>query len=1649
MYKRIVILLSFSLLADTICGQDTTYYYRPYPVLLVHGFNSSPHQTFGAMTYKEGDEAPDRISTKIQTEKSVETVLENEDGKPNIAKSLVQALDPQNRLIGTVAFRRPDAASFKDFYREKTSIPIEYSDPNRHVPAEEQGSYDSINHTFVEYYCSYFKNESDDGDGVKYPSFRCENGGSAFNLNRWGDLGGQSQLLRIRIIQLLNEYYGDWKWVGDPTAKVKLVVHSNGGMLVAHALKNDSLYWDDGNVYYEGWWNPPLTGYYGYSHQGSGFRLADHIDQVITIDTPHKGSPFASADGNPSDLSYQLIVAPLVGYAEILYFAKALALLKGSWTAVVFSKVATISYAASMFLLLDMELVYDFVGGSDSPLIRDLAPDGTVVKNYTGAKPPTYTNGNQVPYLNHIGSAPKKFAAIYTPVIVSSPKLAAYHIVRGITCLWRPRKAAVEFGRAGILIWATQGAVKAHKWMKNSDLIVSEPSQDIRSIFPQSNRVIKRSEMIHTDQHTLASVIPEWVAGESDISVTHAIGALQQGEESYDILPQVKNSLITHKYCGQHSCYADSEYVDHYNQEFVRFHGCNPATPVEQQWLKSVNDTIQVSELVTGKPKIIAGKLVDYYMNCADVKLKVNQNSWQNLQFYQDFGKWAGRRVDINGDGLITSSDKPEGALFFAGVDTADFLPGENVVAIKLINKFKEEKTHTVSVMCGPKLEYYESNYLFEPENEILGRALQWDINTNEQKSFYIRYLTPLDVTNSLSSIGLLSETAENVFTRTTNAPASGQYTLVTSGKYTYSQVSIDPGELKTENGEITSDQVLHLSLVTNDGNPRNAFSKFYIDNEPPSIKIQSPILLSDYNRDGLVDSNDSCSTTLDSVPYTDCHAQCDTISDAVERALALQMCEQTNHIDPVIHNKECDGIDNDFDGFIDEQDKSEYESIRYYSPAFDNNDSLISEAVSVDFTINDNIQHFVKKPFLLQWRIYKVNGYDMDTLSDQLVYHKTLSGEKSNLPATVSDLWSFEPYNHNHLPPDGLYAMTVLCVDEAENATISAPAYFIIDKKSPSITIIKDWQDELGNSSFEETSGHFGCLYMPGNGTGYFDQFDSETEEVFVEFIPEGRYRFLAFPFTTTVYPTYDDQYSITADGEIDTVNPLVPDGKIDPSRISIPNVEFKTRHAFFHGFGANDIINIPDDSYTIRLTAKDRAGNTTVYYNPDKLININRGQNTLLLNTTDLAGGDSVTINYTEDAVTISSKTIENSQPGASSETNYDEGIFNSQKISGDFEFTTQIQNMPICNENEAFSGVMVRRLPASHVEMVALLVDKNGMLIVRERYSPNRPLIETPLSGNFTLPNIYIKVKKVGNNIVFLTSADGVSFTEVYSTVYNSETTFVGTYFENKSDQESGTTIRYGFGENPFGDIITNIDEFSLFATDTILLADRVKVHGKIGAGAYIEMGAQAVCYENLYCSGDLFMRELSSIEDTARITGIFSKQNLFSIGTFKQCTNMKFANIPVKEVNSAFTDTIIPNNASVTLVPGIYGNLRAYSNSIIRLEAGVYHFRSVTLEPGVQVITNPGTGIVDLRISASFSMGDRCRFYASNTINHNQNSIYIGGSALSRIGCQTFFNGCITAPHAPVEISAEYTTGANFKGTVHARKIKIYPDVSIVE
>jgi hypothetical protein len=307
------VFLLFKIWQHDAFGQNT-YNYQPYPTLLVHGYNATPAGTWGIRTLKL-EESDRMLSTTISY--TDEKFLDKKnDFKNPFGKKLMECYD-QN---GDVEDRQTES-DYYDYYNRNDSLTAPTSTI---FPYEEDFSYNGINHSFVEVYCSYDAYESDDLAGQRNSEFGAWVDGAPFTSDYTykkiinadeKNYGGQVQILRTRIIQMLNEYYGDWKWVNDPTAKINLVSHSNGGLIIADALKHDEEYYNGGDPWsYSYNTNPssPVKTHWAdpsaasFVITGLGFRLADHINNVYMIDAPLQGSPMADKNGNRSPLMRKL-----------------------------------------------------------------------------------------------------------------------------------------------------------------------------------------------------------------------------------------------------------------------------------------------------------------------------------------------------------------------------------------------------------------------------------------------------------------------------------------------------------------------------------------------------------------------------------------------------------------------------------------------------------------------------------------------------------------------------------------------------------------------------------------------------------------------------------------------------------------------------------------------------------------------------------------------------------------------------------------------------------------------------------------------------------------------------------------------------------------------------------------------------------------------------------------------------------------------------------------------------------------------------------------------------------------------------------------------------------------------------------------------
>lgn len=901
-------------------------------------------------------------------------------------------------------------------------------------PEEENGSYSSINHSFAEVFCYYWAFESNNGsingvgndkydNGPQYASF-FGNGIAAGSPDKAYriDEGGNIQLLRIRIIQLLNEYYGPFKWVNDPFAKVKIICHSNGGLIATGMLKSDETQqdlWYNGGVNKKGQsWKDAFTK--DYQIDGFGFILRDHVDQVITMGTPFAGSPLAKKDGSPNWL---VVGAGAYAGGFAGYLTGLLPLLSPSSSAYLIPAGAIIGG----YVTLDAS----FIESWDTPVMRDFAPGSNFMNTYPGnGSAPAYTGSfgskHQIPYVNYVGTATEEAIAA---AIGSGSAAAGSALLYFVGDVWDGTiLASLSLALGGASYWAA-----------TTDIIVPVESQDMRSQFTNSSRERKNRDATHipllsrgiTD--VAGNEVPSVIDNPVRLKLLAGIGEGQilAPEDKVKGFPSTAVKTISKE--GGH--------------DILQLAGNDPTLPESKRWPVATGNRVTFSQ-TTGFPRGLLLHYQHYFMNKDLVEYKVNFADWKVAKPYTgylgagskyDYGLINSAYLDWDRDGAITPGDLGSGTLLQL-TDLTDsrgknvLFEGSNLVQVRV----SDPQTRTVKALYQVDLRYvirgltiYEADATGNQltSGNLFYSATNW--NAGSARDVYVVLKGP--VREDASKMAVRVGQAGTLFMQGSCASlAPGQYCFeavadqATSARHLlHMKVSYDQ-LAKGLDGKPDLLQVADIGFVLYDpSHPTdqnadgggNAVLPFYVDNEAPTVSVHAPMLMGDYNADGVVDALDGCASTAEGYK-----------------------------------GAECDGIDNNANGLIDGNDASEQKNLPYYSPVFDANGVLTTPSVEISFRGTDNSQALLPMGSSLKWRVYKVAG-NLWSASDELV-HEGSESARPVFEAFTTTSWGFERNRGVGALQDGLYAVVVEEMDAAGNVANSSPSYFVIDRVSPEIVV-------------------------------------------------------------------------------------------------------------------------------------------------------------------------------------------------------------------------------------------------------------------------------------------------------------------------------------------------------------------------------------------------------------------------------------------------------------------------------------------------------------------------------------------------------------------------------------------------------------------
>jgi hypothetical protein len=301
---------------------------------------------------------------------------------------------------------------------------------------------------------------------------------------------------------------------------------------------------------------------------------------------------------------------------------------------------------------------------------------------------------------------------------------------------------------------------------------------------------------------------------------------------------------------------------------------------------------------------------------------------------------------------------------------------------------------------------------------------------------------------------------------------------------------------------------------------------------------------------------------------------------------------------------------------------------------------------------------------------------------------------------------------------------------------------------------MVKDWQDDVGNTSFLSTSKAFMYSFLPVAGGGA-NKYAAEAQTVTFICQPLNRISF-AKPRELTIPVEYYDNFEYNGNGEIvfvydgngEIVDYAPPDGILDPTTIYVPKPRGVFRNLFY----------LWDDTYSITILVKDKAGNTREYSGTPPVV-INRGETSPY--TMDEPIGDlkgQTLYDNQSNQLTIHDTTGPNMYINRNER--YSDRYYTSyMQVSGDFDITVRVLSL----ENtapDAVAGLMVSPDLKENGIRAALLVTPGNKLYFRIRTMINEPYINV-VNYPYGAPDAWLRFRRVGSILEAYVSNDGINY------------------------------------------------------------------------------------------------------------------------------------------------------------------------------------------------------------------------------------------------------------------------------------------------
>lgn len=242
----------------------------------------------------------------------------------------------------------------------------------------------------------------------------------------------------------------------------------------------------------------------------------------------------------------------------------------------------------------------------------------------------------------------------------------------------------------------------------------------------------------------------------------------------------------------------------------------------------------------------------------------------------------------------------------------------------------------------------------------------------------------------------------------------------------------------------------------------------------------------------------------------------------------------------------------------------------------------------------------------------------------------------------------------------------------------------------------------------------------------------------------------------------------------------------------------------------------------------------------------------------------------------------------------------------------------------------------------------------------------------------------------------------------------------------------------GQNPY-----DVGDPCLYATQNLSLGDRSVLRGNVGAGQSLWFGTDIRDSGTVFSGGSGSFGDRDRIAGNTYYNGSFHTGNGVVAGPITLAPTLTFGPVPTMAVTPGSTDINFWSGTTTTLPPGSYGNLTG--NGTLKLTAGTYQFKSVTIYAGATLLMDNTNGPVNILSNGNMTLDNfKDSIYVMPTAADLQSRAvawYTNGNLNIYAGNQKIL-GYFTVPNGNAVIASR-----PLQGYLHAKNVTVYAGTSL--